>query len=225
MMDPPDMPIGKVMVVGQDFHSRRNYKESLRLGCSIRNATWRNLLPLLEAAGICPNDCFFTNAYMGVRSDERSTGRFPGSRDDAFTKRCGRFFLVQLKVLRPRLLIALGKHVPQFLASVTPELVPWGKCKTMTQIDAAGALQQNITFPSLAGVIATVAVITHPSILGANLEHRRYKALAGHAAEVALLSDAYRIWYRKLRDLTIALRRGRWAAPLTQAVRPFKGTL
>ncbi|PYS46693.1 MAG: hypothetical protein DMG13_29445 [Acidobacteria bacterium] len=63
----------------------------------------------------------------------------------------------------------------------------------MTQIDAAGALQQNITFPSVPGVIATVAVITHPSILGANLERRRYKALAGHAAEAALLSDAYRI--------------------------------
>ncbi|PYS46692.1 MAG: hypothetical protein DMG13_29440 [Acidobacteria bacterium] len=94
MIGPPDMPIGKVMVVGQDFHSLRNYKESLSLGCSIRNATWRNLLPLLKAAGIRPNDCFFTNAYMGVRSDERSTGRFPGSRDDAFTKRCHRFFLV-----------------------------------------------------------------------------------------------------------------------------------
>ena len=50
----------------------------------------------------------------------------------------------------------------------------------------AGALQQNITFPSVPGVIATVAVITHPSILGANLERRRYKAPARYDDEIVV---------------------------------------
>lgn len=192
MLSPPEMPIGKVMIVGQDFHSVRNYKESLALGCSTRTATWRNLLLLLKAAEIRPNDCFFTNAYMGLRSDDRSTGRFPGSKDAAFTERCCRFFLLQLKVVQPRLIIALGKRVPQFLLSVTRDLAPWRNCKTMTQIDAVGALQRNIMFLSVDGVVATVAVVTHPSILGVNLKRRRYKGLVGRRAEVALLSDAYR---------------------------------
>jgi hypothetical protein len=192
MLAPPEMPIGKVMIVGQDFHSVRNYKKSLALGCSTRNPTWRNLVRLLKAAGIRPGDCFFTNAYMGLRSGDRSTGQFPGLRDAAFIDRCRLFFLLQLKVLRPRLIVGLGKRVAQFLGSVTPYLASWTSCNTMTQIDAVGALQRNIMFPDADGLVATLAVVTHPSILGANLTRRRYKGLVGRKAEVKLLSDALR---------------------------------
>lgn len=73
-----------------------------------RFPTWANLLPLLHEAGIAPEQCFFTNAYMGLREGAGTTGRFPGSRDEQFVERCRAFFLHQIRAQQPRVVLALG---------------------------------------------------------------------------------------------------------------------
>ncbi len=187
----PPMPVGGVMVLGQDFHSRRNYERSLELGCSTRNPTWRNLLPLLKSAGIAPHMCFFTNAYMGLREGDRSIGRFPGANDDSFTERCRRFFLLQLRAHRPELILILGKRVPHFLAPLSVDLSAWTGCKTMRDIDCAGPVLSSVRFTGFADHACHVAVLTHPSILGSNLARRCFGNFRGRDAELAMIRTIY----------------------------------
>ena len=84
-VDLPPMPLGKVMVLGQDFNNEKGYSKALQVGHELDIPTWRGsgrgrgLLGLLRDANISPTDCFFTNAYMGLRPAESSNkGPFPG---------------------------------------------------------------------------------------------------------------------------------------------------
>ena len=65
----PTMPKKKIMVLGNDFGPKDGYKgvRNNPYGNLHSSATWRNLLELLHHAGIKPKNCFFTNAYMGLR--------------------------------------------------------------------------------------------------------------------------------------------------------------
>ena len=65
----PRMPLGEVMVLGQDFGKKTDYEKALRIGHELdTSTTWRHLCPLLRDARISPECCFFTNAYMGLRT-------------------------------------------------------------------------------------------------------------------------------------------------------------
>src|SRR6476646_111821 len=76
----PPFPFGGVMVVGHDYHSEEGYRASVLRGReSESQPTWRNLIELLTEASILPDDCFFTNAYMGLRRGSATTGVFPGA--------------------------------------------------------------------------------------------------------------------------------------------------
>ncbi len=92
----PPLPAGGVMVLGHDFHSEAGYQASRRSGGErLTLPTWRNLLKVLNAAGIAPEQCFFTNLYMGLRAGDTTTGSFPGATDSVFVEHC-RAFLAQL---------------------------------------------------------------------------------------------------------------------------------
>jgi hypothetical protein len=112
----PDFPVYGVMVLGQDFHSEDGFWESFRQGTEVSVTrtvpTWQQLLPLLEEAAIPLKQCFFTNAYMGLRQGSTTTGPFPGARDAAFLERCRRFLLRQVEAQQPAMILALGKWVP-----------------------------------------------------------------------------------------------------------------
>ena len=77
----PPLPTGGVMVIGQDFHSRERYLESARQGYeSTSDPTWRELRRLLSEAGVAERDCYFTNAFVGLRTDGTVIGEFAGAR-------------------------------------------------------------------------------------------------------------------------------------------------
>lgn len=108
---PVPFPSGQIMIVGQDFNSKRAYAEALQKGTEVGpnpTATWRELLNVLRLSGISLDRCFFTNLYMGLRTEKPETGRFPGARDKEFVARCINFFKRQLEVARPKLILTLG---------------------------------------------------------------------------------------------------------------------
>lgn len=141
------MPGGGVMVLGHDFHSRTRYDKSFALGGEPRNVpTWRNLLELLGAAGVEPKNCFFTNLYMGLRSGRRTTGVFPGASDAQFRRHRQDFFLSQLSVQRPRLVITLGIHVPPVIGDLSDQLEPWVDKRGIKHLDAVGARKTSVQF-------------------------------------------------------------------------------
>jgi uracil-DNA glycosylase len=145
---------------------------------------------LLDDVQIARETCFFTNVYMGLREGKATTGRFPGSHDPPFVHRCQQFFIRQLQVQRPRLILALGTFVPPFLAPLSPQLSGWAKGGTFAELDKADlSMIPEASFAGADHVCALVA-LTHPSLRPANIHRRRWQSLSGHAAEVQMVRYA-----------------------------------
>ena len=92
----PTMPQKKVMVLGNDFGPESWHEKYLRQeDRDLNSCTWQNLLEYLHYTDIQPKDCFFTNAYMGLRrlENNKSTGPSPGKADSEFVERCESFFV------------------------------------------------------------------------------------------------------------------------------------
>ena len=195
----PAMPVGGVMVLGHDFHSESGFEESLRADCEVdltRNAngdstiaTLRALLPLLREAGIQTSECFFTNAYMGLREGQRATGAFLGARDKSFVERCGRFLLKQIALQRPRVILALGISLPRFLAPLAYELRDWADVRTFSRLDDNSPVRHGVRFAST-DLPCSVVVLTHPSFRTRNVWRRRLDRLKGPEAEMTMIATA-----------------------------------
>ncbi len=204
--DPPDQPVpvarslpmGKVMVVGHNFDSVAGYEASCNRGYErINSPTWESLLKLLGKCDIAPEDCFFTNAYMGLKADVNkltgkniSTGTFPGAEDHYFVYRCRAFLLKQIRAQQPRLLLTLGEKVLPVLAPLASNLTAtWSGARHLSDLDgSAVALAYPVQFPGVRYPTAVVA-LTHPANRGPNVKRRQYGKLSGDLAECALVHD------------------------------------
>lgn len=187
-----DLPIAKVMVLGHNFDSEKGFEKSLAQGQeNTKGATWRNLLDLLGAVNISPLDCFFTNAYMGIKQGDEATGKFPGAKNPQFVDACQKFLLEQIKAQQPKLIITLGNHVPAFIAPLSRELTSWCDCESVTTLDAMNRqLISPVHFSEIAEYATTIAALTHPSFRRLNVKYRKYNGLTGNDAELSLLKDA-----------------------------------
>ncbi len=186
----PPMPRGGVMVLGQDFHSEQGYRESLRQGFeSPTQPTWFWLTRLLTQGKVPPEQCFFTNVYMGLR-ERGKTGPFPGAAFSAFVERCQAFLIRQLALQRPRLILTLGIPSARFLGTLSSSLSDWASASTQNEIDAAGPFRRRVRFGDLPDVEATVAALTHPSLRPTNVRHRWFGRWVGDEAELTMLREA-----------------------------------
>jgi uracil-DNA glycosylase len=187
----PAFPTGGVMVLGHDFHSVQGYEWSrAKQAENLRTPTWRHLLHLLSRVPVRLEQCFFTNIYMGLREGRATTGPFPGAASPGFVKRCEDFFLRQVEVQRPALVLVLGAQVPPFLARLAPKLERWAFFKTFPARDASdSSLIEGVTFGAMV-YPCVVASLVHPSFRPSNIRHRRWRTFAGDAAELALVSEA-----------------------------------
>ena len=190
----PRMPLGEVMVLGQDFGKKTDYQKVLRIGHELdTSTTWRHLCPLLRDARIAPECCFFTNAYMGLRTGRSSTGPSPGTKHEGFRKWCQSFLREQIAKQKPRLILVLGLPAAELIASVSPDLAAWSKRGDLKWKDLydAGPLKRGVDFGNGATRVTVVAVL-HPSGYnqGHNLARRRYVGKTGRDAELALLREA-----------------------------------
>lgn len=189
--DVPPLPVGGVMVLGHDFHSRAGYEWSRRnIAENLNSPTWRHLRSLLQAVPIAPETCFFTNVYMGLRDGKATMGRFPGSRDPAFIERCRLFFIRQLQVQRPRLILALGAFVPPFLAPLSPELSGWATCHSFRELDGAGLSTIAAASFAKAGHVCALVALTHPCLRPVNVGRRSWQSLRGDSAELQMVREA-----------------------------------
>jgi len=178
-----------IMVLGHDFDSEAAYLDSYERGDETHGPTWRNLRLLFEETGIAIHQCFFTNFIMGMREGSESTGRSPASRDEGFIDRCGRFFIEQLNVVRPKLLLTLGTTVPRMIASRSESLADWASVRKLADLDRLGPVRFGVGFRGYRGRVC-VAALTHPSLRGPNVRHRRYRGKTGAEAESAMLRHA-----------------------------------
>ena len=195
----PPMPCGKVMVLGNNFDSECGYRKSLQKGDELHTPTWQNLLQLFGSVGIRPEDCFFTNAYMGLlASCPSNTGESPGARNSTFRKCCESFFAEQIAVQKPRLILALGRFVPEFIAPLSRDLAEWTEWRKWSGLDVSGPVKRvHFDFDDTGEQMTTVVALVHPSMRRSNLRWRRYRGRTGNEAELAMLKDALEMATRK----------------------------
>jgi len=186
-----------IMVLGQDFDSEKNYKISLEKGQEDinKNPTWRNLCLFLTAIGKSPEDCFFTNAIMGIRKSDVSTGKSPAFKDQKFIQDCQKFFLYQIEIQKPKVIFVLGKYVAEFLAFSTEgfaltsmNLSSWKNIKNFATLDEKGnQIKKDIIFNN--GIKSSLVILTHPSFRPSNIHRRSFNDYAGHEAEINMVQE------------------------------------
>jgi hypothetical protein len=168
----PNFPHGKIMILGQDFGTKEFFEVSWqRNEEDLTQYTWGNLLKLLYRVSVRPEDCFFTNVYMGLRKEGKNTDDYVAAKDKSYTKLCEQFFVKQLELQKPSLIFALGKPVFAFLTALNTDLLKWNK-KTFKQIDIAGAIVGPTAFKGIDNYSTTVVALLHPCLRHSNLRWR-----------------------------------------------------
>ena len=196
LSDRPDMPTGEIMILGHNFDSEAGYRETQAVvgqhELNPKYPTWRNLLELLQDAGIEPKNCFFTNAYMGLRKGERNTGKFPGARCPGFVERCRSFLNEQIEAQKPRLILTLGLEVPWFIEPLSSRLKAWRGYESFKDLDAAGPLISDVHFEGTSEQPITVVALVHPAAPNREdtLKKRHYRGIE----ELSMLKDALNLY-------------------------------
>ena len=179
-----------IMVLGQDFDCEKSYKISFENGKEDieKNPTWRNLLKFLKEVHIEPNDCFFTNAIMGIRKGDIGIGKSPAFEDKIFIKECREFFLSQLEIQKPKAIFVLGKYVAEFLSPTSKYLVCWTEIKDFKTIDEKNIqIKKDVVFDN--GIKTNLVLLTHPSYRPVNIHRRSFKKYTGHDAEIMMVKE------------------------------------
>lgn len=186
----PPLPLNGAMILGHDFHSVAGYQWALEHGPeNLRSPTWLNMTAFLARVPIALDQCFFTNAYMGLREGEAVTGRFPGADCPEFVASCRDFFIHQFQLLQPKLVLALGAYVPAFLAPLSQQLGCWASGSFSRRDAEEKSLVGNVLFDG-GSRSCVVASIVHPCLRRSNVRHRRWRGKAGDAAELELVMEA-----------------------------------
>lgn len=91
------------------------------------------MIELFDESGVDLKECFFFNVFMGLMDTEKMTGKFPGARDKDFVNRNLEFLLFQIEIIKPKLIITLGRPVSEMVAKLSrPDLDCWDKGKALS---------------------------------------------------------------------------------------------
>jgi hypothetical protein len=188
-----EFPFGGVMVLGHNFDSENGFRQSLLRGQEkLDGGTWRSLIAILTAAQIPVEQCFFTNAFMGLCAGD-SSFKYRGRDDVRFRAACLSFLKAQIAFQRPALILTLGLHVPPMLAELSPELTCWSGPNVHLRDLDAHPLEMGARFELNGGSIhkAVVVPIAHPSMPNGGRRNPRGFS-AGKQGEIELLRAGWR---------------------------------
>lgn len=193
-------PIGGIMVLGNDFgcFNHPDPRSPGFLQCLAKGyenpPTWR-IKETLHKAGLPADRCFFTNAYLGLRTSIKTTGNSPGLKNPEFRAMCREFFAYQLEVQRPRLIVCLGHEPRKFIAPLLlDKLHAWTKNISFPALDRLcdPIVQGSFAIPDGA-ISPRILAIAHPSFAWSTHAQspRWFEGKRGEAAEHALLAAAW----------------------------------
>ena len=115
---PQQFPEKSIMLVGHNFDSVQRYGWSVKRGIEVMKwPTWRNTRAYISYADLTEEQCFFTNALMGLQP-KASRGMLRAT--DLFRAECLTFLGEQIAIIRPKAVIALGKESSQQIAALSP---------------------------------------------------------------------------------------------------------
>lgn len=154
-----------IMVLGQDFGTLEYFLNLKGDTESDKQATWRNLLIVLKESAIHPTDCFFTNAFPGLREGlQKMVGKTPAWQKQDFIIASQFFFLKQFSIQKPQLILVLGENPARFLSSLSLGLSDWSKFPSIKSLDEKGvSVRKNIQFKEDSNLQTNLFLLTHPS--------------------------------------------------------------
>jgi len=186
----PNQLLPQIMVFGQDWGTCQDFIEMRDSGRrDLDTPTWKNLLKLFSSVELDPNRCFFTNAYMGLRTEGTSVGRFAGLKFPDYLTTNDRFLITQVESFQPSAIVIMGLPALVAFSRVAPRL-RLVSTTSFAQID-----QQDSGFipqVEIGAVTTNLACIVHPSFRAVNVGRRRFRGLTGNEAEKAILRLAIR---------------------------------
>ena len=113
----PDTP---VMFVGHNFDSIAAHDASQQRGGEGNSTFWKILRGYLDVAGLRPDQCFFTNALMGLKPGS-AVGPMPTV--PGYEEQCRAFLLRQIEIVKPCAVIALGNSAEAQIKKSSPNVV------------------------------------------------------------------------------------------------------
>lgn len=199
-----EFPKIRILVLGSDFACSTKHVDEWNRLLNTRSderdgPTWTPMLDEFGQTPIIPDECFFTNAWpflhLPLEGGRESSDNPPidlWRGDEDFMRRCVAYFRFTLRVVKPTLVVALGKGPALFLGEVWPrELTKWKfpadrKLERIQWSDLDRLWVETIPFE---GRSLRCVAVNHPSKSRLNAKHRTapYKDLDG---EIRLLIDA-----------------------------------
>lgn len=115
---PELFPVRPVMFVGNYWFNENGFVEAKGRGSeNIMQTTgfWASFQAYIRACGLQNQECFFTNALMGLTAGNGpATGRLTGDGPN-FRKECRVFFGEQINIVKPRAVVLMGDHAQEEL--------------------------------------------------------------------------------------------------------------
>lgn len=125
---------------------------------------------------------------MGLRVSDKMTGEFPGFKDKHFVDRNVEFLSFQIEIIKPRVIITLGKYAAEMLTYLPgTDLDSWSKWKALRE--ANNGIKYDVKFNNHP---CTCIALEHPSMRNSNVKRRVYGNYKGHEAEVEMLKEIVR---------------------------------
>jgi hypothetical protein len=201
-----EFPKVRTIILGSDFACSTKHVDGenrllIKKSDERNGATWTPMLDALAKTPIRRDECFFTNAWPFLHlplKDGRASNDNPPidlwRSDDTFMQRCIDYFRSTLKIVRPSLIVALGKGPALFLGEAWPDQLRDWRFPAECKLGGVSWKHLDRTFigaTEFDGLSLQCVAVNHPSKSRLNARHRSngYKGLEG---EIKLLNDAAR---------------------------------
>jgi hypothetical protein len=125
--------------------------------------TWKGLRHILPKSEIDLETCFFTNAWPFLHkgdNNQASPDKWLNKKNTELTQSCGEFFKSTFRLMRPRLVVALGWGAAEFLRRVSPKHFGTGK---LGSFGDDWALRTGKTVYEQESVRAVCFAVKHPA--------------------------------------------------------------
>lgn len=180
----------KILFVGQDWGCIGALADlEKNADADIGGTTGRHLSALIGRSGIPLEECFFTNALFGVRTGNTNVGRNAAWKEKDFCQACKEALILQIKEIKPSVIVSLGRDAPRLLGALFKECLPWIS-NSFRRIDSDGHAKIELP-PNDLGLVRA-AILVHPSYREVNKRWRTFKGAEGDHAEIAILKELWR---------------------------------
>jgi hypothetical protein len=104
---PKLFPEDCLMIVAHNFDKESSYLKSVKRGRELLHGFWERLRAYICAGELVPEQCFFTNALMGLQPTS-ARGRMDAPH--LFRRQCREFMARQIAIVKSRRIAILGDH-------------------------------------------------------------------------------------------------------------------